>query len=361
MGFFARAEDEDAERAESLARIERGGIPTRAEERLRALGTPGSLFTSGLSVNEFALLDRLGPQPLAQVMGASVVRTGWQYLPALEPGKLFFSSSPYGHVPTPTGAALRNLYTEPSLGQIRSYRWHTEVVCALDVLTGAWNTASRRALDRLREEARQVNADAVVGVRLHRGERDLGRGTIECVVTGTAVRLTNSPGTSSPALTDLSVQDYWRLRSAGHEPVALVATTAVVFASASRSTRLQRARTKPRNQELDELSGAFHAARETVRSNLRDQVSEAKGGGAVGVEFSHSVHREKFALESSVQTSDRRGWHTGRFGLPYRVSGRGDVERGGWVITMHASGTAIGRREGSSPPPVKTALRIGGR
>ena len=71
-----------------MARIESGGIPRRAKERLQALGAEGSLFTSGLSVNEFALLERLGPQPLAQVMGASVVRTGWQYLPALGPGQV---------------------------------------------------------------------------------------------------------------------------------------------------------------------------------------------------------------------------------------------------------------------------------
>src|SRR6516164_7777798 len=86
MGFFARGDDVDAEQAEALQRIVDGGIPRRAEERLRVLGTNGSMFTSGLSVNEFALLGRLGPQPLAQVMGASVVQAGWQYLPALEPG-----------------------------------------------------------------------------------------------------------------------------------------------------------------------------------------------------------------------------------------------------------------------------------
>ena len=83
MGIFARGGEQDGEQSEALARIEAGGIPARAEERLKMLGTGGSLFTSGLSVNEFALLDRLGPQPLAQVMGASVVRPGWQYLPAL--------------------------------------------------------------------------------------------------------------------------------------------------------------------------------------------------------------------------------------------------------------------------------------
>ncbi len=359
MGFFGRGGDEDGERAQSLTRIESGGIPPGAETRLRALAIDGSLFTSGLSVNEFALLERLGPQPLAQVMGASVVRTGWQYLPALDPGKVFFSGSPYA--PTPTGRALQNLYTEPSLAQVRNYKWRTEVVCELDVLTGAWNMARRRALDRLREEARQVGADAVVGVHLHRSDHDLGEGTIECVVSGTAIRHPDSPGTSSPTLTDLSVQDYWRLHSAGHEPVALVATTAVVFASPPRSTRLRRVRTKPQNQELEELSKGFQAARETVRAQLRGQIADARGAGAVGVEFSHSVHRERFALGSSLQTSDRHGWHTGRLGLPYRVSGRGDVERGGWVITIHAAGTAIAHRERSSPFPVKTAIRIGAR
>jgi hypothetical protein len=141
-----------------------------------------------------------------------------------------------------------------------------------------------------------------------------------------------------------------------------VATTAVVFASPSRSRRLGRVRTKPQNQELEELSRGFHAAPETVRAKLRGQVSDAKGTGAVGVEFSHSVHREKFALASSLQTRDARGWHKGRFGLPYRVSGNNDVERRGWVITMHAAGTAIRRRQDPSQhPSVKTAIRMGAR
>ena len=359
MGFFERGGDEDAGQAESLARIESGGITRRAEERLQALATEGSLFTSGLSVNEFALLDRLGPLPLAQVMGASVVRTGWQYLPALDPGMIVMNTGYAGAGPSVTGPALQNRFTEASFSQVRNYKWRTEVVCELDVLSDAWNMARRRALDRLREEALQVGADAVVGVHLRRSDHDLGKRTLEYVVTGTAIRLPNSSGTSSPTLTDVSVQDYWRLHSAGHEPVGLMATTAVVFASPPRSTRLRRVRTKPQNQELEELSRGFHAARETVRARLRGQVSDANGAGAVGVEFSHSVRHEKFALASSLQTSDRRGWHTRRFGLPYRVSGRGDVERRGWVITMHAAGTAIRRRESSSPFSVKTAIRLG--
>ncbi len=360
MGFFTPREDENTEQAESLARIEAGGIPTQAQSRLQELAADGSLFTSGLSVNEFALLDRLGPQPLAQVMGASVVRTGWQYLPALAPGVVVNTGSWYS--PTAMGGSWnQSPYTEPSPAQIRSYRWRAEVVCELDELTGAWTMARRRALDRLSEEALQVGADAVVGVKLHRGEHDLRGGAIEYVVTGTAIRLPDSAGAAWPIVTDLSVQDYWRLLGAGHEPVGFVSTTAVVFASPPRATRVLRARTTSQNQELEEISRAFNLARETVRARLRGQLSDARGTGAVGVELSHSVHREKLALASTLQSRSRRGWQTGRLGVPYFVSGRGDVERRGWTITMHAAGTAIRRREPPSHPPVKTALRLGVR
>ena len=359
MGFFRRDGDRDRERAASLARIEAGGIPPLAAERLRTLSTEGTLFTSGLSVNEFALLGRLGPRPLAQVMGASVIRTGWQYLPALQPGNVVVAGNWYA--PTNTGQALKNRLTEASWSQVRNYQWHAPVVCELDTLTDAWNLARRRALDRLVEEALQVAADAVVGVHVRRSDRDLGRGTIEYVVTGTAIRHPDSTGTPWPLLTDVSVQDYWRLRSAGHEPVGLMAASAVVFASAARDTRLSRARTMHRNQELSELSRGFHDAREIVRARLLGQVSDARADGTVGVDLSHSVHREKFSLASAISSAAHRGWNRGRLGLPYYVRGRAEAERRGWVITMHAAGTAIRHSLEPVDPPVKTSIRLGGR
>jgi hypothetical protein len=230
------------------------------------------------------------------------------------------------------------------------------------VLSDAWNTARRRALERLLEEARQVGADAVVGVHLRRGGHDIGKGTLEYVVTGTAIRLPNSSGIAVPTLTDVSVQDYWRLHAAGHEPVGLVATTAVVFASASRSTRAQRLRTTTENQELDELSRGFLAARAAVRNTLAGQVADARGTGAVGVELSHSVRRDKLPLASSLNSRTHRGWQRGRLGLPYFVSGHADVQRRGWVITMHAAGTAVRRRPGhSEDQSVKTAIGLGAK
>jgi uncharacterized protein YbjQ (UPF0145 family) len=365
MGFFARGKDEDGGRAAALARIEAGGIPVEAEERLRALGTAGSLFTSGLSVNEFALLHKLGPEPLAQVMGASVIRPGWQYLPALQPGGVVTGGSTWGLGsglgPSSTGQAFLNRMTDASPSQIRNYKWHARVVCELDVLANAWNTARIRALDRLAEEALQVGADAVVGVRLQHSDHDLGKGLIEYVVTGTAIRDTGRAASSTPVLTDVSVQDYWRLRSAGHEPVGLMAATAVTFASAARDTRLERRRTPARNRELGELSEAFNQARETVRSRLRGQLADAHAAGVVGVELAHSVRRGKFALASSIGSAEQRGWHKGRLGIPYYVKGRGDAERKGWVITMHAAGTAIRPAQGPPGFPVKTQIRMGAK
>jgi uncharacterized protein YbjQ (UPF0145 family) len=361
VGFFARARTTN-EQAASLARIEAGGIPVGAEARLQALSSTGGLFTSGLSVNEFALLAQLGQQPVAQVMGASVIRAGWQYLPALPPGL-----PPTAVVPTaygrsiPAGGILQNRYGEASPSQVRSYQWHANLVCELDVLTDAWNMARRRALDRLAEEARQAGADAVVGVHLHRGDHDLGKGTIEYVVTGTAIRHPGSVERPEPVLTDVSVQEYWRLCSAGHEPVGLTATTAVVFASPSRSTRLRRLRTKPQNQELTELSGGFHTARDTVRRRLLGQASAARAAGVVGVKFTHSVRRDRFALASSLTSVADRGWHRGSLGLPYYVSGHADTERSGWVITMHAAGTALRRRRAAANVPVKTQMEMRGR
>lgn len=369
MGFFSRGERQDDEQSEALARIEGGGIPAEAERRLKELGGEGSLFTSGLSVREFALLDRLGPRPLAQVMGASVVRTGWQYLPPLDAVRVQASWSSAPNTPYGAGAgpmvssrALQNRYAEPSWQQVRRYQWYTTVVCELEVLADAWMTARRRALDRLTEEALQVGADAVVGVHLHRSDHDLGKHTIEYVVTGTAIRVPGSEAKRWPVLTDLSLQDYWRLHDAGHEPLGLLATTAVVFASAGRTTRLRRLRTMNRNQELEELTRAFTDAREAVRGRLQEQVSDAHADGAVGVELSHAVEREKFSLASAVTSAHLRGWHRGRLGIPYRVSGRGDVEREGWVVTMHATGTGVRRRADPGPPsPLKSAIRMGGR
>ena len=358
MGFRRRGDSDPQTEAEATDGPE---LTERAHERLEDLSGAGAIFTSALSVNEFALLRGLGPTPLAQVMGASVVRTGWQYLPALEPGIPAYVSQGYGRSTMLQQDRWGNPYGETSGAQIRSYLWATPVVCRLETLSDAWNLARRRALERLTEEATEVGADAVVGVSLRRGDHNLGRRTVEYAVNGTAVRSATPGERPEPVLTGLSVQEYAKLLRAGQEPVGLVATTAAVFASPSRDTRIKRIRTFRANQELSELSRAFRLARDSIRQDLRDQIARAGGAGVVGVELSQSIRREKLSLASALRTPEHHGWGRGRLGIPYYVSGRMEAERRGWVITMHAAGTAIRPRadDGSQRPrPTETRLRL---
>src|ERR1700729_3273768 len=104
------------------------GLTERAHDRLEDLSGAGAIFTSGLSVNEFALLRGLGPTPLAQVMGASVVRTGWEFLPALAPGLAASVTLGYGRSVRLQQDRWGNSFSETSGAQIRSYLWATPVV-----------------------------------------------------------------------------------------------------------------------------------------------------------------------------------------------------------------------------------------
>jgi Putative heavy-metal-binding len=205
------------------------------------------------------LLGAVGPRPLAQVMGGSVVRVGQALLPPVPPYRRWSSS----------GSDYSRL-EEPHAQQRAAYR-RTTIVLELTVLTNAWAEARRNALNRLSEEALQVGADVVVGVELRRGEHDLAKRIIDYLISGTAIGSPDSTQKNWPLLSDLSIQDYWRLHKAGYEPAGLVAATTVMFASPSQGTRRRRMRTIQSNQELAELSQAFQLAREAVRQRLLSQ------------------------------------------------------------------------------------------
>jgi uncharacterized protein YbjQ (UPF0145 family) len=176
--------------AASIARVARGGIPLRAEERLaEEVGPNKKLFTSDLSVNEFLLARDAGCQPIAQIMGSSIYH----------------------------------------IGQIPDYKGKT---AEIQVISEAHRESRRRALARLFQEAVLVGADAVIGAKLRermitmgaRGKGgDDGGEVIEFTVVGTAVKapfLTHPPG--KPIITDLSGQDLWALIQEGWEPCAFL-------------------------------------------------------------------------------------------------------------------------------------------
>jgi uncharacterized protein YbjQ (UPF0145 family) len=305
---------QEREQAESLARIEAGGIPLSAERRLSELrGTQGEdgkrvgSFTSDLSVNGFALCHQLGLTPLSQVMGSSIYQMGYQGA---------WGATSFG------GSAL----------------------VELDSLSQALNEVRGRALNRLAEEARQVGADAVVGVETRAGESDLGGGggqlALEQMVLGTAVRRKGARN-EHPVMTELSVADYALLLRAGIEPAGIVAWSSVFFASYAYSGMLGGGpgmMSSMQPYELSEFTQALYSARERTMGQITQQASALGASGVVGVRIGHTIQPR-----------------TLNAGMGGAIGGFGGRELRGMMITFNAIGTAIHQHadaEIQAPEPV---------
>jgi uncharacterized protein YbjQ (UPF0145 family) len=277
------ATPEDLERAaESQRRIEAGGIPLPASERLAALAAPGAAgpYGSDLSVDEFAVLARLGIKPVTLVMGSSIYHTGWQT----------------GYMFNP--------------GEVR-------------VLSDAFNESRRLALGRLLEEAQTAGADAVVGLRITQGSHDWAPGAVEFIAVGTAVRLPENLRTANvTVLTDLSGQEFWKLCAAGLRPVGIAAHTSVHYVPATWQTQMTQrgggmfaGGAAWTNQELRDFTQGVYAARETAMRYLTAEAEAAGGDGVVGVKL------EQYS----------RG---------HRVGGPG-YEREDLIVTFNVIGTVV--------------------
>ena len=304
MGFFDR--DAGGHRGmDDSAAGGRSDFPQAAADRLEALGAH-TMFSSTLSATEFALLSELGPQPLAQVMGTSVYQVGWQYL---RPDAQWGGSD-----------------------------FHAR----LDVVNQAWDTARRLAFGRLLAEGRSVGADAVVGVTLRRGEHDWARRSVDMMINGTAIRLLDSTRESGdePVLSDLSVQDYWKLAKGGWAPTGLLAATAVFFVSQGFWTRFGRRTSFFRNQELTEFSDGFGAARHAVIEDLRLQARANGADGVVGVTLDYTLERRKLTV-MRLQRPTGLGVGTVGIGGDIMQPGGNSDSREGVVFTIHAVGTGV--------------------
>jgi uncharacterized protein YbjQ (UPF0145 family) len=293
-------EAELARAAESSRRLEAGGIPLAAAERLSALaqrdGAPPP-FGSDLSVSEYALLAKLGIVPVTLVMGSSIYHAGWQTGYYFQPGEV-------------------------------------------SVLSQAYNESRRLALGRLLEETRTAGADAVVGVRITQGAHDWAPGAVEFIAVGTAVRLPPSlhPPGSPTVLTDLSGQEYWELAAAGVRPVGIAAHTSVHYVPATWQTRMTQGsgmfgnQAAWTNQELPDFTRGVYAARATAMSHLRSQATEAGGHGVVGVKIEQQSR--------SFRTN------------------RGGFESEDLMVTFHVMGTVVCEGQALPDEPLSTALGV---
>src|SRR6478672_5040608 len=119
------------------------GVPEHGRERLAQMR--GGFFTSDLSVNEFLLVKQAGFDPLGLVIGSSIYHIGYQQ---------------------------------------SSWKQSTEMA----VLSQAMYEARELAMTRMEEEADQLGADGVVGVRLDIGRYEWGEHLAEFIAIGTAVK-----------------------------------------------------------------------------------------------------------------------------------------------------------------------------
>src|SRR5690348_14560708 len=179
-GGPAEAPHAAAYQAGSLA-----GIPESGRERIERMkkDVERGFFTSDLSINEFLLVKQSGFEPLGLVLGSSIYHIGWQ-----------------------------------QAGWNQSQE--------LGVLTQAMYHARELAMTRMEEEADQLGADGIVGVRLDIGRYEWGADLAEFISVGTAVKhrageLHRAPN-GRPFTSDLNGQDFATLLRAGYRPVGMV-------------------------------------------------------------------------------------------------------------------------------------------
>jgi uncharacterized protein YbjQ (UPF0145 family) len=301
VGFLDRlvgggSGDDDPQREADIRRVEAGGIPVAAEQRLRELGAGDTAFTSELSVGAFALSRLDAVRPVCQVMGSSVYKVGWQ-------------TFPWGS-------------------------WGSDSIATeLRQLTDAWNDARGRALARLEQEAELAGCHAVIGVTFDQNRHDFLSDEIEIVVHGTAVHLPE--GSERVVLSDLSLADYTLLRRAGYAPVGIVAASSVWYIVPSWQTqRLTTGwqRFQP-NQELRDFTQGLYYAREMAIGRATSDAGSLGAHGMVGVSVDEHVgHRE-------VEQNNRQ---------------RVDL-----IVTFHVLGTAIVELGEHRPLDVRTIVRQG--
>jgi uncharacterized protein YbjQ (UPF0145 family) len=286
MGFFNR-DDEDKQPAQQqpapvavenvapeaaphAASYEAGslaGIPESGRQRIERMkqDVARGFFTSDLSINEFLLVKQAGFDPLGLVLGSSIYHIGFQQ---------------------------------------SSWSQNQE----MGVLTQAMYHARELAMTRMEEEADQLGADGVVGVRLNIGRYEWGADLAEFIAVGTAVKHRGGElhrtANGRPFTSDLSGQDFSTLLRSGYRPVGLVMGNCVYHVA----HQGLRAAWKQigRNQEMPTYTQALYEARELAQERMLAEAAEVQANGIVGASITERSHGwgshviEFFAIGTAV-------------------------------------------------------------
>jgi uncharacterized protein YbjQ (UPF0145 family) len=264
-------------------------------------------FGSTLSVGSFLAVRRAGFRPLRQVQGTSILGLGWQRSPglalrsSLKPKIMGGGYGSYG-----TGAQVYLPKGSLAVQQYLNEGGWTE----LEERTKAYNDARREALARLRENAREAGALAVVDVRLRRGRFAHAVRAIEFTAIGTAIasdRFELEDYEEIP-LVSLNGSDFWKLFESGHWPLGLVGGTSVVYVISGYRTKFARfrlSRRSLRNQEYDDYTQGVYEARVRALGRMRQEAREVGAAGVLAVELRHERSQQKD--ENLIVTVDMLG------------------------------------------------------
>jgi uncharacterized protein YbjQ (UPF0145 family) len=227
------------------------GLTTHGKERIERMkeAEKRGFFTSDLSVNEFLLVKQAGFDPLGLVVGSSIYHIGYQ-----------------------------------------QSNWSQNQ--EMEVLTQAMYHARELAMTRMEEEADQVGADGVVGVRLEVGRYEWGEHLAEFIAIGTAVRhregkLHRAPN-NRPFTSDLSGQDFWTLLSAGYRPVGLVMGNCVYHVAHQGLRGMFKQ--LGQNVEMPNYTQALYDARELAMERMQVEAESVQAEGIVGVQLQERSH-----------------------------------------------------------------------
>jgi len=244
-------------------------LPEHALARLAGLrreGDPGGVFTSDFSVNEFLLVRKAGFEPIGLCVGSCIYHVGFQFA-----------------------------------------GWTSSV--ELDVLSTAMYEARALAMERMREEAKQMGADGIVGVRLTVKRLEWDSKVLEFVAIGTGiVHAKGHPGFKGPKgepfTSDLSGQDFWTLLQAGYRPLEMVMGSCVYHVA--RRGPFASMASIGQNVELTNFSVALYEARELAMERMQLEATQAGAEGVVGADLHEGNHGwsthviEFFAIGTAV-------------------------------------------------------------
>jgi len=162
----------------------------------------------------------------------------------------------------------------------------------------------------MEEEAHQLGADGIVGVRLEVNHKEWGSHIAEFVAIGTAIVHRNDPHRyknkhGRPFTSDLSGQDFYILLRSGYRPLGMVMGNCVYHIASQSFGNFMR--TFSQNTELTQYTQALYDSRELAMERMQKEAEELGAKGVVGANIHERTHAwgahviEFFAIGTAVE------------------------------------------------------------